>query len=145
MGDACGGFHSHVPLVVPCSSFGSSAMFQRWVFVSLWSGLNVFRKPCASYSFSFPHSAMPWVCSLKGFCSHVPAVVLRVSSGLRPRCFSRCFRSHVPATGLHVNLCFTHRWLHLINLFDSLGMLIFSGGHCCSSHYRWCRGRCRLH
>ena len=46
--------------IAPCSSFGCRAMFQRWLFVSLWSGLNVFRKPFASCSFSFPHSAMPW-------------------------------------------------------------------------------------
>ena len=29
-----------------------------------------------------------------------------------------------PAAALHVNVCFTLRWLHLINLFDSLNMLI---------------------
>ena len=92
--------------IAPCSSFGCRAMFQRWLFVSLWSGLNVFRKPRASCSFCFFTRRCRWGCSLKGFRSHVLAVVLRVSWGLRPRCFSRCFR-HVPATVLHVNLCFT--------------------------------------
>ena len=59
--DSTAMFHFVVPCQVgpvpalavkPSSSNGSS-----W---SLWSGLNVFRKPCASCSFSFPHSVMSW-------------------------------------------------------------------------------------
>ena len=43
-----------------------------------------------------------------------------------------------------MSICASHLAGCTYQLFDSLGMLI-SLRHCCSSHYRWCRGHYRLH